>query len=69
MDDMTPLERALVRSIRAAREAYAAGDGDGAREIVHGEAVPMIAAYIQLRDTFEVYDVSTVPRGTEVAEA
>lgn len=59
--DLNALERTLIQTLRAAGILYEDGCEEAAMEVVHREAIPMVAACVRHYESFEFFEAAEGP--------
>jgi hypothetical protein len=59
--DVSPMERSLILTIRAAKMLYDESDIANALRVMNLEALPMMAACVSEGDDFESFEPVTLP--------
>ena len=59
--DLSPMERSLILTIRAARVLYEGDDVASALLVLNREALPMVAAVVSEGGVFETFEPITLP--------
>ena len=57
MNDLSPLEQALIRCTREAHRRYEAGDHDGAKDLMHSHGVQLLTMCVQFGADVPVYEI------------